>query len=229
MPTGYTTIGTVLKINGAPYAAAQAIGYPDITLGTLDTTNLKPTNGYKTKIPDGLLDVKAIDVQAITSPGAYAAMQVLLEAQNTLGIEIDFTDGDAMTFDGFITALKPGGANEGSPATEKFTISIQPEGEIEFVGGATGNWYDEVDGLAVVDGDFVLATGAKTLQVMAVVSGTGFTFIAPNADLDFTSSEATYTAGLHTGIITYVSAGDSVITVKISDADITTEVTVSPS
>jgi hypothetical protein len=203
-PTGYTTIGTILQIEGSPYAAAKSIGYPDISLGSLDTTPLKPTNGYKTKIPDGLIDVKAIDVQAISSPAALANMLVMLEAQAILAFEIDFVDGDAMTFDGFITAIKPGGANEGSPATEMFTISIQPTGEIEFPGAATGNWYDNVDGLAVVDGDFTLANGAtKTLEVMAICSGSGFAFIAPNADLDFTSAAGDdASAGLHTGLIT---------------------------
>lgn len=63
------------------------------------------------------------------------------------------------------------------------------------------NWYDGVTALAIEGGNFSLATtlGTKTLVVYAIRSGDA-PFIAPNADLNFTSADATKaTAGLHTG------------------------------
>ena len=77
------------------------------------------------------------------------------------------------------------------------------------------NWYDDLVGLAIEDGDFELATtlGTKTLVVWAVTSD-GRTFIPPVADLDFTSDTVgVATVGLNTGLVTGVSDGTALITV----------------
>jgi hypothetical protein len=217
--TGYTTIGTVLKIDTTPFAAAQSIGYPDMSVGSLDTSPLKPTNGYKTYIPDKLIDVKAIDVQAITSVSALSTMQALLAGFAIHTFEIDFTDGDSMSFSGFMTALKSGGASESSPATEKFTISLQPTGAVTFASGATGHWYDSVDTITVAGGDFGITAGTspKTLTPVAIVSTSGFSFIPPTADLTWASATgAKMTIGANTGIVTWVATGTSVISVLIT-------------
>lgn len=80
------------------------------------------------------------------------------------------------------------------------------------------NWYDGVTALAIEGGNFSLATtlGTKTLVVYAIRSGDA-PFIAPNADLNFTSgTTGVATAGLHTGLITGVSAGTSLLTAAIT-------------
>ena len=82
------------------------------------------------------------------------------------------------------------------------------------------NWYDGVTALAISGGDFSLPTtlGTRTLVVYAIRPG-DLPFVAPNADLDFTSATpAKATAGLHTGLITGVSAGTSLITAAITAA-----------
>jgi hypothetical protein len=81
-----------------------------------------------------------------------------------------------------------------------------------------GNWYDEVLFLAPADPDIDLLTtdSPVTMQIWAIPAS-GSAFVAPNADLDFTSGTVgTCTAGLHTGIITVVGAGSSLITVAIT-------------
>jgi hypothetical protein len=80
------------------------------------------------------------------------------------------------------------------------------------------HWYDDVFALALTDDTIALTAGTspKTLQVYAIPAS-GSAFIAPNADLDFTSGTVgTCTAGLHTGIITFVGAGSSVISIAIT-------------
>lgn len=87
---------------------------------------------------------------------------------------------------------------------------------IEIVDSA--NWYDGVHSLAISGGNFSLATttGTKTLVVYAIKDGAA-PFIAPNADLDFTSATpGVATAGLHTGLITGVTAGTSLLSVAIT-------------
>lgn len=81
------------------------------------------------------------------------------------------------------------------------------------------NWYDDVVGLAIEGGDFSLATtlGTKTLVVYAVKNNGDAPFVVDNADLSFTSvTTAKATAGLHTGLITGVAAGTSLINVVIT-------------
>ena len=78
------------------------------------------------------------------------------------------------------------------------------------------NWYDNVIGLSIEGGDFALATttGTQTLSVWAVPSN-GAPFKPPVADLDFTSgTTGVATVGLNTGLVTGVSDGTAVITVK---------------
>lgn len=80
------------------------------------------------------------------------------------------------------------------------------------------NVLDNAIGLAIVDGDFSLKTGEnKTLQVYAIGIGGANLGLIPNASLTFASATiAKATVGANTGIVTAVSAGDSLITVKIS-------------
>lgn len=84
------------------------------------------------------------------------------------------------------------------------------------------NWYDNVIALAIEGGDFSLTHPAtKTLVVYAIPNNGDAPFIAPNADLDFTSgTTATATVGLHTGTVTTVATGTTllkaVITAKTS-------------
>jgi hypothetical protein len=90
------------------------------------------------------------------------------------------------------------------------------------------NWYDDVIGISVENGDPTLAsrTGTKQLVVRAIHSN-GAVGICPVADLDFTSGTgATATIGLHTGLIQGVTQGTTLITAKITaKTSITTAVT----
>ncbi len=91
------------------------------------------------------------------------------------------------------------------------------------------NWYDSVTALAIDGGNFSLATttGTKTLVVWAIRAGDE-PFIAPNEDLDFTSATpGVATAGLHTGLITGISAGTSLLSVAITaNTSVDTQATV---
>lgn len=83
------------------------------------------------------------------------------------------------------------------------------------------NWYDNVSIICVADDTIDLSTTVTsyTMQVWAVPTNGDAPFIAPVADLSFTSgTTATCTVGLHTGIITKVgTTGTSVITVIITN------------
>ena len=84
----------------------------------------------------------------------------------------------------------------------------------------SANWYDGVTALAIEDGDFALGAtlGTKQLVVYAIKPNAS-PFIAPVADLDFTSATGgVATVGLHTGLVTGVSAGTSLLTVAITAA-----------
>lgn len=85
----------------------------------------------------------------------------------------------------------------------------------------TANWYDDLIAIAVEGGSFSLATttGTKTLVVYGVTSNPSEApFIIDNAELSFTSgTPGVATAGLHTGLITGVSNGTSLITVVVDD------------
>lgn len=83
----------------------------------------------------------------------------------------------------------------------------------------SANWYDGVVALAISGGDFSLATtlGTKQLVVYAIRANGDAPFVAPVADLSFTSSQTSKaTVGLHTGLVTGVSAGTTLVTVTIT-------------
>jgi hypothetical protein len=82
------------------------------------------------------------------------------------------------------------------------------------------NWYDNLVGISVKDGNFGLTSGTspKTLVVYGVKDNGDAPFIIPNAELSFTSADTgVATAGLHTGIITRIGNGTSVLTVVVDD------------
>ena len=82
----------------------------------------------------------------------------------------------------------------------------------------SSNWYDSVTMLAIQDDTVALThPDTETLVVWAIPSNGDAPFIAPVADLSFTSGTVgTCTVGLHTGLITTVAAGTSVITCVIT-------------
>ena len=70
------------------------------------------------------------------------------------------------------------------------------------------NWYDEVNSLAVVGGDFVLANGAtKQLQIKAI-PGSGAAFAPPYGDLTFAGTGVTVSPG---GLVTGAAGGGTVL------------------
>ena len=80
------------------------------------------------------------------------------------------------------------------------------------------NWYDDVIALAIQGGDFTIASGTTTLIVWAIpADATKQAFIVDNAEIDFVSATpGTVTVGAHTGVITYVGDGTSVVSATIS-------------
>ncbi len=90
---------------------------------------------------------------------------------------------------------------------------------IEIVDNA--NWYDNLIAIAVEGGNFALTSTitTKTLVVYGITSNPSEApFVIDNAELSFTSgTTGTCTAGLHTGLITRVAAGTSLITVVVDD------------
>jgi hypothetical protein len=217
---GFTNIGTILKFGGVPQALVTAIPkYPEIVTTVMDTTVLNPSPAWKTNIPSGLLDGGAFDVEIETGAAALAAIITIMTNKTIQAVELDFTTGDMLTFNGWISKLSPGGAaGANSPATEKFKITIEPTGAIA-AATQSGFWYTPCDSLAVAGGDiasFVTGASPKQMYAYAMVGGSGFQFLAPNADLTWTSgTPGKCTLGANTGILTWVSAGGtSVCTVS---------------
>lgn len=81
------------------------------------------------------------------------------------------------------------------------------------------NWYDNVTMLAIADDTIELThPDTETLVVWAIPTNGDAPFIAPVADLSFTSgTTATCNVGLHTGLITTVASGTSIITCVITN------------
>jgi hypothetical protein len=95
----------------------------------------------------------------------------------------------------------------------------------------SANWYDNLVAIAVDGGSFALptTTATKTLVVYGITSNPmEAPFIIDNAELSFTSgTTGVATAGLHTGLITGVADGTSLITVVVDDkTSIETQLTV---
>jgi len=218
---GFTTIGTILKLNSTPQALVTAIPkYPEISTTVLDTTVLNPSPAWRTNIPSGLLDGGPFEVEVETAASALTAMLLIMTNKTIQNVEIDFTTGDMLTFTGWISKIAPGGAaGATSPNIEKFRITLEPTGAIT-AGTQSGFWYTPVDTLSIQGGDiasFVVGASPKQMYAYALVAGSGFSFLAPNADLDWLSSVVgKATIGLHTGIMTWVSAGATVITAKVT-------------
>lgn len=83
------------------------------------------------------------------------------------------------------------------------------------------NWYDDVQTIAIEGGQVDLDDGGddETLSILALHPYT-MPSKAPNADLDFASSdEAVATVGANTGIVSPVGVGDCVITVNITEKE----------
>lgn len=96
----------------------------------------------------------------------------------------------------------------------------------------SANWYDNVNMLAIADDTITMThPSTHTLQVWAIPTNGDAPFIAPIEDLSFTSGTVgTCTIGLHTGLITSVASGSSIITVVITDKNtVTTTATVTVS
>jgi hypothetical protein len=79
------------------------------------------------------------------------------------------------------------------------------------------NWYDDVTSLSVVGGSVDMGVGDTETLVVYALHSNALPSIAPVADLTF-SSDATgvATAGLHTGLVTGISAGQAIISVSIT-------------
>lgn len=85
---------------------------------------------------------------------------------------------------------------------------------------SSANWYDNINILAVQDDtiDMSSTVTSYTMRVWAVPTNGDAAFLAPVADLTFTSgTTATCTVGAHTGIISRVTSGSSIITVVITN------------
>ena len=80
-----------------------------------------------------------------------------------------------------------------------------------------GNWYDDVSFIGIVDSNITLAALATETLVVKAVHSDGSVSTPPVADLTFTSSvPGKATVGLHTGLVTGVASGNTVITVAIT-------------
>ena len=80
------------------------------------------------------------------------------------------------------------------------------------------NWYDNVYALGISGGDFGLTSGTSphTITVYALSTGSA-PFIPPVADLTFSSdTTAKATIGAHTGVVTWIAGGTSLLHVNIT-------------
>jgi hypothetical protein len=79
------------------------------------------------------------------------------------------------------------------------------------------SWYDGVTALAISGGDFSMkSSGSTTLRVYAVKGGSSF--LVDNSELTFKSGTAsTATIGEHTGIVSPVAEGSTLLTVSITE------------
>jgi len=230
MPTGYTNIGTILKIDGAAVAAVSAMpdGLNVSGPGALDTTVLAPTGKFKTNIPDGVLGVEPFTVEVVAANGSMKTFTDYAVACALHDIQIDTPTGESFYMDaahtgkGWISDVKlSGAAGASSPGCEKITFTIHPTG-IPVFAATAGAWYTGVTTLGIAGGDFGLVVGGSPVQltVIATYGTSGFSIVAPVADLSFVSgTPANATVGANTGIVTWISnGGATTITCAITAA-----------
>lgn len=85
----------------------------------------------------------------------------------------------------------------------------------EVIEGA--NWYDNVFTLAVDDADINIAPAGTYNMTVYAIPTNGSAFVAPVADLTFTSGNDSFaTVGANTGVITGVADGETTVTVVIT-------------
>jgi len=225
-PTGYAKPGTTIWVDAAPVADVLAIPqFPKMSgPGVVETTTLAATK--RTRIPNNVMGLDPFQIKIKNSPTALATFQTLCEGGSMHDVEIRFTDGESFFMtaakggNAFFSDIDPGGASGADDTSvDAFTVTVNPSGDWD-VSATTGHWYDACTGLSILGGDFGITavTSPITLVVMALY-GNGFAAVAPNSGLDFTSSDAgKATCGAHTGIVTFVAAGDTTLRAAITAA-----------
>jgi hypothetical protein len=227
MPTGYAKPGTLIYVDGAPVGDVLSITYPKMSgPGMVDTTNLNATK--RTKISNSVMGLDAGSIKIKNTPASVAAFQVYCEVGAMHDVEIRYTNGQSYYMTAakgggaFFSDIDPGGASGADDTSvDAFTVAFNPSGDWD-VSATAGTWYAGCTGLSINGGDFGLVVGGSPVQlaVYAIFAPTGFTMLAPVADLTFTSATpANCTVGANTGIVTWVSnGGATAIDVKITAA-----------
>jgi len=78
------------------------------------------------------------------------------------------------------------------------------------------NWYDSVIGLSIVGGDFALTHPDTKQLVVYAIPSVGAAFLAPVADLTFSSATVGTATISSSGLVTTVAAGTSVLKASIT-------------
>ena len=228
--TATITYGTTLE------KGAVAVGSELVVLNPPSKKrNLIPVRSHASPEVYYLADGRNAEWDAFTAEFNSVAAEVDdlmldLDVMSSSEYTITFPDSDTWTFDAFVTIVSMQALPSEGVGAMKVTATFQP-----FINpGVSATWYEDVIALFVPGGNYsmLVTNDTSVLNVWAVPSH-GIPFIAPVADLTYTSATAgTLTIAAGTGIITAVDAGTSLVTAKITDdttIDVTLTITVTNS
>jgi hypothetical protein len=78
------------------------------------------------------------------------------------------------------------------------------------------HWYDNVQLLALEDDKITLSTGETATLVVWAIPNQGSAFLAPTADVTFTSGNSSTASVNSSGIVSFVASGSTTVNVKIT-------------
>jgi hypothetical protein len=118
------------------------------------------------------------------------------------------------------------GDSVASTPLEARALAFTPSGSTTQIYGyfseklTAANWYDNLIAISAVGGDFSVAAAATHTIVVRGIHSDGSVSLPPVADLTFSSSDALKaTVGAHTGVVTGVAAGSTVIHIYPTNKD----------
>lgn len=208
--TKITFTGSSATVSGLPIGSEVCVVYfaEDLSARQLKVpTNIIPDTMYVVGNADEFKATSAGTVN--TSSSKIGELEVIVPR-----FQLDPNTDLALTSSGHATTTI------GGEALANEAIGCNAEGFYAILNETTvgASAFDTCTGIAVIDGDIDMTTtgGTQTIKVLGVYNNATPTLI-DNSLLTFTSlTTATCTVGAHTGIITPVGAGTSIIEISVT-------------
>jgi len=225
-----------------------ANGYAWITLpnGTFErslfTGNQFTSTATEGSVVDVLYLTNVSTAEVITIDGEIDPMEVYLVLEATLAIgdrtynefgKIQVEKLKAILSGNFILTMSPDGVSSTDIEARALSYDTYESGVGYYSIYGTiketipfRNWYDEISGIYIANGDFSLASGSTKQLVVKAIPNTGAAFSPPISDIEFTSDNPPSATVNSSGLVTGISVGNSGIRARVINRREMTDVVV---